>query len=292
MKFAYYPGCSAESSARDQHASSIAVARALGIDFVEIKGWSCCGATPAHQTDRLLAASLSAANLVLAKAMGLDVVVNCAACYNRLKVANHEVLTHPDMRKKIEAAIGRPYDGSVKIRHLIEVLLEDVGLKALGNAFSRSLNGLKVAAYYGCLLVRPREITNFDDPENPQSIDKLITCMGGESLDWPHKVECCGNSLSLTTRSDLVVNFSDSIIGMAQAAGAECIAVACPLCQVNLDLRQEDIQAKTGKHYHMPILYITQLLGLCLGLSHEALGLEKLVVSPSAITSAVEAMIL
>lgn len=291
MKYAYYPGCSAESSARDQHSSSIAAASALGIELIEINGWSCCGATPAHQTDRLLAASLSAANLVLAKDMGLDVVVNCAACYNRLKVANHEVLTHPEMREKIEDAIGREYDGSVKIRHLMEVLLEDMGLETLENELTRSLNGLKVAAYYGCLLVRPREVTNFDDPENPQSIDNLITCMGGEALDWPHKVECCGNSLSLTTRSDMVVNFSDSIIDMARAAGAECIAVACPLCQVNLDLRQGDIKKQTGNNYNMPVLYITQLLGLCLGLSHEKLGLEKLVVSPSTIVEAVEAAI-
>ena len=287
MKYAYYPGCSAESSARDQHSSSMAVASALGIELLEIEGWSCCGATPAHQTDRLLAASLSAANLVLARDMELDVVVNCAACYNRLKVANHEVLTHPGMRQGIEDAIGREYDGSAKVRHLMEVLLEDVGSEALRNTFTHSLKGLKVAAYYGCLLVRPREITNFDDPENPQSMDSLTTDMAGESLDWPHKVECCGNSLSLTTRSDLVVDLSDSIIGMAQAAGAECIAVACPLCQVNLDLRQDDIKAKTGNEYNMPVLYITQLLGLCLGLSHEALGLEKLVVSPSTIVDAV-----
>lgn len=291
MKYAYYPGCSAESSARDQHTSSMAVARALGIEFVEIKGWSCCGSTPAHQTDRVLAASLSAANLALAQDMGLDVVVNCAACYNRLKVANHEVLTNPAMRSKIENAIGRPYDGSVKVRHLVEILLEDLGMAALENAYTRSLAGLNVAAYYGCLLVRPKEITNFDDPENPQSVDKLITSMGGTSLDWPHKVECCGNSLSLTTRSDLVVRFSDSIIDMARAAGAQCIAVACPLCQINLDMRQSDIQKQLGKRHNMPVLYITQLMGLCLGLSHEALGLEKLVVSPSTIINAVQAAV-
>jgi len=289
MKYAYYPGCSAESSARDLHSSSIAVAQALGMELIEIEGWSCCGSTPAHQTDRLLAASLSAANLALAKDMALDVVVNCAACYNRLKVANHEVLTYAEMRIKIEDAIGREYDGSVKVRHLMEILLEDVGPENLRKAFVHSLSGLKVAAYYGCLLVRPWEITHFDDPENPESIDHLITCMGGESIDWPYKVECCGNSLSLTTRSDLVVSFADTIIGMARAAGAECIAVACPLCQVNLDLRQNDIKTKTGHHYNMPVLYITQLLGLCLGLSHEKLGLEKLVVSPSMVLKAVEA---
>ncbi len=291
MKYAYYPGCSAESSARDQHSSSIAVARALGIDFIEIKGWSCCGSTPGHQTDRVLAASLSAANLILAKDMGLDIVVNCAACYNRLKTANHEVKNHPEMRKKVRNAIGRDYDGSVEIKHMMEVLLEDYGKESLQNAFTYSLNGLRVASYYGCLLVRPQEITNFDDPENPQSMDNLIRAMGGESLDWPYKVECCGNSLSLTTRSDLVVSFSDSIIGMAKAVEAECIAVACPLCQVNLDLRQMDIKQQTGKQYDMPVLYITQLMGLCLGLSRKELGLEKLVVSPSPVVKAIAATV-
>ena len=287
MKYAYYPGCSSESSARDQHTSSVAVARSLGIDLVEIPGWSCCGATPAHQTDRILASSLPAANLLKARDMGLDVVVNCAACYNRLKTANHEVQNQPEMRKKVATALGRDYDGSVKVRHIVEVLLEDFGVKNLKTRLRHSLNGLKIASYYGCLLVRPHEVTQFDDPENPQSVDKLVTALGGESLDWPSKVACCGNSLSLTTRSDLVVEFSDAIIGMASAAGAECIAVACPLCQVNLDLRQSDIRKKTGKSYQMPVLYITQLIGLCLGLSFADLGLEKLVVSPSAVIRAV-----
>lgn len=289
MKYAYYPGCSAESSARDQHLSSLAVARALGLTFVEIPGWSCCGSTPGHQTDRTLAASLSAANLVLAGDMGLDIVVNCAACFSRLKTANHEVRNHPGMRKKVAEAVGRDYDGSVRVRHLMEILLEDYGPERLAAALRHSLQGLKVACYYGCLLVRPHEVTGFDDPENPTAMDRLVTAMGGESLDWPGKVECCGNSLSLTTRSDLVVNLTDPIIGMAKAAGADCIAVACPLCQVNLDLRQTDIHKQTGRRYDMPILYITQLLGLCLGVSPAGLGLEKLVVSPSAIANRVKA---
>jgi heterodisulfide reductase subunit B2 len=289
MRYAYYPGCSSESSARDQHASSVAVARALGIEFIDMEGWTCCGATPGHQTDRVLAAALSAANLILAQDMGLDIVVNCAACFSRLKMANYEVQNHPDMRQKVANAIGRDYDGSVQVKHLVEVLLEDYGLEALKDKFHHSLNGLKVAAYYGCLLVRPHEVTRFDDAENPTSLDKLVTAMGGESLNWPSKTECCGNSLSLTTRSDLVVQLSDSIIGMAKAAGAECIAVACPLCQVNLDLRQMDIKKKTGRQYDMPIIYISQLIGLCLGIREAQLGLNKLVISPSTIINAVNA---
>lgn len=288
MKYAYYPGCSSESSARDQHSSSVAVAKALGIEFTEIDGWSCCGATPGHQANRLLASSLPAANLVLAQDMGLDIVVNCAACYSRLKMANYEVINHPEMRKKVGDALGRDYDGSVKVRHLMEVLLEDYGLDSLKTLLTHSLEGIKIASYYGCLLVRPAEVTKFDDPENPTSMDNIVSALGGESLDWPSKTECCGNSLSLTTKSNIVVSLSDSIIGMAKAAGAECIAVACPLCQVNLDLRQIDIKRQTGKQHNMPILYITQLIGLCLGLSHEALGLNKLVVSPSKIINSVK----
>ena len=287
MKYAYYPGCSAHSTARDMHESAVAVAGTLGIDLVEPAGWTCCGATAAHQTDRVLAASLPAANLLKAQDMGLDMVANCAACYNRMKMANHEVSIDPAMRKKVSDAVGRDYDGSVKVRHFVEVLLDDVGLDVIKGALIRSLNGLQIACYYGCLLVRPHEVTNFDDPENPTSLDKLVTAMGGVSFDWPHKVECCGGGLSLS-RTDVVVNLTDSIVSMAKAAGAQCIAVSCPMCQINLDMRQQDIEKQTGTRYDMPVMYITQLLGLCLGISPDKLGLNKLMVSPASVIERIE----
>lgn len=287
MKYAYYPGCSAHSTARDMHESAVAVAGALGIDLIEPAGWTCCGATAAHQTDRVLAASLPVATLVKVQDMGLDMVVNCAACYNRMKVANHEVSTDPAMRKKVSEAVGRDYDGSVKVRHIIEVLLDDVGLDNIKSAFIRSLKGLQVACYYGCLLVRPHDVTNFDDPENPTSLDRLVTAMGGVSLDWPYKVECCGGGLSMS-RTDVVVSLTDSIVGMAKAAGAKCIAVSCPMCQINLDMRQQDIEKQTGTRHDMPVLYITQLLGLCLGISPGELGLNKLMVSPASVIEKIE----
>jgi heterodisulfide reductase subunit B len=277
MRYAYYPGCSAESTARDMHQSTLAVARALGIDLVEPKGWTCCGATAGHQTDRLLAVSLPAANLAKVQDMKLDMMVNCAACYSRMKVANHEIAAHSDIRKGVREALDRDYDGSVKVRHLLEVLLEDVGLPAIKRAVKRPLNGLKVACYYGCLLVRPPKILKFDDPENPTSLDRLVTAMGGTSLEWPSKVECCGGGLSLS-RTDVVVELTGSIIDMAASVGADCIAVSCPMCQVNLDLRQQDINKQTGKNYQIPIVYITQLLGLCLGIGPGELGFEKLMV--------------
>jgi len=287
MKYAYYPGCSAHSTARDMHESAIAVAGALGIDLVELEGWTCCGATAAHQTDRVLAASLPAANLLKVQDMGLEMVANCAACYNRMKMANHEVSADPAMRKLVGDAVDRDYDGSVKVRHIVEVLLDDVGLDIIKSTLKRLLNGLQVACYYGCLLVRPHEVTNFDDPENPTSLDRLVTAMGGISLDWPHKVECCGGGLSMS-RTDVVVNLTDSIVGMAKAAGAQCIAVSCPMCQINLDMRQLDIDKQTGTRHDMPILYITQLLGLCLGISPDKLGLNKLMISPAIVIEKIE----
>lgn len=288
MNYAYFPGCSAESTARDMHQSTLAVAQSLGIQLVEPKGWTCCGATAGHQTDRVLAVALSAATLAKVKSLGLDLVVNCAACYNRMKVANHEVATNPQVRAKVAEAIGRDYDGSVRIRHFLEVLLEDIGVEKITQALRGSLAGMKVASYYGCLLVRPHEVTGFDDPENPTSLDRMVAAMGGTALEWPHKVECCGGGLSMS-RTDVVVNLTDNIVGMAKAAGAECIAVSCPMCQINLDMRQLDVAKVKGRRHDVPVLYITQLLGLCLGIPAGQLGLNKLMISPERIVKAVVA---
>jgi len=282
MKYAYYPGCSAESTARDQYMSVNEVAKALNIELAEIKGWTCCGSTPAHHTGKLLSLALPAANLLMVKKMGLDMVVFCAACYNRMKAANHEIKANPEIRKKVSEALGEDYDGSVNVYHFVEVLLKDIGAAKLKKAFTHSLNGLKVSSYYGCLLVRPRDVTNFDDPENPTIIDTLITTMGGESIDWPHKVECCGGGFALT-RTDIVVELSNSVLGMAKTSGAQCVAVACPMCQINLDMRQSDILKAKGNDYNLPVVYITQLLGLCLGISSKKLGMDKCVVSPKPI---------
>jgi heterodisulfide reductase subunit B2 len=286
MKYAYYPGCSAESTARDQYMSTKAVAEALGIDLIVPEGWTCCGSTPAHQVNHDLAISLAAVNLLKVRDMGLDMVVSCASCFSRMKIANHEIMNNTETRERVADALGRDYDGSVRVRHFIEIIHDDMGLELFRKALTHNLDGLKVASYYGCLLVRPAEVTGFDDPENPVSMDLLVNAMGGESLNWPHKVECCGASLTLT-RSDLVVKLSDTIIGMAKDSGADCIAVACPMCQINLDMRQSDILQETGRRYDMPVLYITQLMGLCLGISNNELGLHKLINSPKEITKSV-----
>lgn len=287
MKYTYFPGCSSDSTSRDLHASTMAVCKGLGIELVEPEGWTCCGATAGHQTDRVLAASLSAANLVKIQDMGTDVVANCAACFNRLKSANHEVSHNTDIRAKVADAIGRDYDGTVNVRHFIDILMQDVGLETIKETLNHSLNGMKIACYYGCLLVRPHEVTQFDDPENPTCLERLVETMGGEGIEWPDKLECCGGALSLT-RTEVVVKLSDKILDMAKAAGADCIATSCPMCQVNLDLRQQDIEKTLGKRHNMPVIYITQLLGLCLGFSAEELGMGKLMVPANDIIKVIE----
>jgi len=287
MKYAYFPGCSAESTAQDQHISTMEVAKALGIELIELKGWTCCGSTPAHHTDKMISLALPAANLLMAKKTGLDMVVFCAACYNRMKVANHEIKSNPTIRKEVAEALGEDYDGSVQVLHFTEVLIKKLGIKKLQESFTHTLDGLKVANYYGCLLVRPADVTNFDDPENPTLLDSLVTIMGGESIEWPHKVECCGGGFALT-RTDIVLELSHSIIEMAELSGAQCMSVACPMCQINLDMRQGDINKSKGTKHQLPIVYITQLLGLCLGIPASKLGMEKCVISPKPIIDLVK----
>jgi heterodisulfide reductase subunit B len=287
MKYAYYPGCSAHSTARDMHESCLAVAKALGIELNEMQGWTCCGASAAHQTDRNLAASLASANLLLAKQMGMDMVVNCAACYNRSKVANYEINNSDEMRQSVADSLGQTYDGSVPVRHFVEILSKDLGLAKLRKKIINPLKGLKAAAYYGCYLVRPPEATGIDDPENPTILESLIDVMGGTNVEWSGKVDCCGGMQNLT-RTEITVRRSAAVIEMAQAAGAECIVVACPMCQISLDVRQADMEKLLGKKYNMPIIYATQLLGLALGIPPKELGFDKLMVSPAAVLKAVK----
>jgi len=285
MKYAYYPGCSAHSTARDMHESCLAVSKALGIELNEIEGWTCCGASSAHQTDRELAASLASANLLKASRMGMDMVVTCAACYNRSKVANYEIINSEGMRQAVAESLGETYDGSVPVKHFVEILLKDVGVAALRKKIVRPLTGLKAAAYYGCYLVRPPEATNFDDPENPTILERLIEATGAENVEWSGKVDCCGGMQNLT-RTEITIRRSAAVIDMALAAGAQCIVVACPMCQISLDVRQADMEKLLGKKYNMPIVYLTQLVGLALGISPDKLGFDKLMVDPAVVLKA------
>ena len=278
MKYAYFPGCSLESTAWAFDHSTRAVCRALDIELQEIPEWVCCGSTPAHASSDSLAIALPVLNLQKAQAAGLPVMTACASCYARLRTANHRVAQEPADRERTERITGQPYDGSVEVRHVLDILTNDLGLNAVRAKIRQSLAGLRVACYYGCLLTRPPEIVAFDDAEHPTCMDSLVAATGAEPVDWPFKTECCGASLSMT-QSTIVTRLAHKLLTMARQAGAECLVVACPLCQVNLDLRQADAAQAHGAIPPTPILYITQLLGLALGLSSQELGLNALTVS-------------
>ena len=277
MKYAYFPGCSLESTARSFDLSTRAVCRELGIALEEIPEWTCCGSTPAHASSDSLSVALPTLNLQKAQAAGLPVMVACASCYARLRIANHRISGDPEDRRRAERITGRTYDGGVEVRHVLDVLVNHLGLDAIRAKVRRPLAGLRVACYYGCLLTRPPEIVAFDDAEHPSSMDALAAAAGAEPVEWPFKTECCGAGLSMTN-SGVVARLAHKLLTMARAAGADCLAVACPLCQVNLDLRQAEAAKAHGAIQPTPVLYVTQLLGLALGLPPENLGLDAMTV--------------
>ncbi|MBU3911172.1 MAG: CoB--CoM heterodisulfide reductase iron-sulfur subunit B family protein [Candidatus Omnitrophica bacterium] len=280
MKYAYFPGCSLHSTAKEYDLSTKEVAKALGIELIEIPDWICCGATPAHITMHLLSLALPVKNLLKAKGMdSYEVVTCCAACFSRLKIANHFMREDIEHRKNVEEIVGEPYKGEVRVRHFLDVLVNVFGLKNIAERINNRLSGLKVACYYGCLLTRPPEITQLDDLEDPHLMDDLMKTLDAEPVKWPYKTECCGASFSLT-KTDIVLKLSGDILQMAHDEGAQAIVVACPLCQSNLDLRQGAIEKKYKKNFNMPIFYFTQLVGLALGIEPKKLGLDKHIVNP------------
>ena len=251
MKVSYYPGCALHGTAREYDESTKAVGTMLGVELGELPDWNCCGASSAHATDPSLAHNLVARNLAIAEKEGRDLLVPCAACYSRFKAGEREM----------EEGTHRL---NFRILNLLEFLVEDGLLERMKGMIKRPLNGLKIVSYYGCLLVRPPKVTGAKKYENPEEMDRLLGLLGAEAIPWSYKTDCCGGSLVLT-RTDIVRQLTRKLIDKALEAGAEAIAVACPLCQSNLDTRQEEISREAGQDYQIPILYITELIGLSLG---------------------------
>jgi heterodisulfide reductase subunit B len=279
VKYAYYPGCSLHSTAADYQQSIDSIFKKLAVELQEIEEWTCCGASAAHVSDVLLPLVLPAKDLWKVEKMGLQVVVPCAACYNRMRQANHKLRENAELRRQVNQVLQADYQAQVKVRHISDVVVNEYGLEAIGKLLEKDLQGMKVVCYYGCLSARPQKIVGFDDPVYPSYLDRLIQTLGGESIEWPFKTECCGGSFSVSKKG-VVLKLSHDLLDMAKNLGAEAIVVDCPLCQFNLDCRQEEVEKEYGTHYDLPVFYFTQLLGLCLGLRAEALGLKKLNVDP------------
>jgi len=281
MQVGYYPGCSLESSAKEFDLSIRAVLKKMEISLREIPDWNCCGASPAHYLNEELSLALPYRNLVKAEEADFDRVISpCPACYSHLKHTHEEVAKDNHLRDRLRTIVGKEYQGRVVAKHLLDFIKEDIGLDRLKASLQTSLNGLKVVSYYGCLTRLPG--VHLDDVENPTLMDEIVQTIGGESLDWSHKTECCGASLSIS-RTEIALRLVNSILEAAQEKGAECIAVVCPLCQSNLDTRQGDINKKFGTSYKIPILYLSQLIGLTQKLGYSQLGLDRLVISSNTI---------
>jgi heterodisulfide reductase subunit B len=280
MNYSYYPGCSLESTSPDFNESTKALIKFLNLEIEELPDWTCCGASAIHPQDKLLSVALPALTIESANKLKRDIMVQCPACLAHLKESRDVIAEGGELAQDLSKLLeGHNVSPNIKIRHFSEILLDEYGLDNLKEKVVRKLEGLKIACYYGCVIVRPRKLMQYDDPENPTVMDKLISITGAEVLDWPFKTRCCGASYSIA-RVDVVYDLTYEILSMAKKAGANAISVLCPLCHVNLDLRQKAIENRFGEKLNLPIFYYTQLLGLALGIDPEELALSRLFVSP------------
>jgi heterodisulfide reductase subunit B len=279
-----FPGCSSsEGTAVAYGLSAKAISKALDIDLLELEDWNCCGSTPYGSLDELGAACVAARNLALAEKTGLDLVTPCSACYITLNKVNTQLKEYPQFKNKVDealAAANLQYRGGVRVRHLAEVLFTDLGPEDIGARVRRKLTGLKVAPYYGCQIVRPKY--GIDDTEHPQFLEQMIGSLGAEAVDFPLKTRCCGGSL-IIAEEELALGLIRKLLDNAREHGAQCLVAVCPLCQTNLDAYQARVNGKFHTDFNLPILFLTQLIGIALGIDAKALALEKNVVSPMAV---------
>jgi heterodisulfide reductase subunit B len=272
MRVGYYPGCSLSGTGRDFGESMHAVAKALGIELCEIPEWTCCGSSSGHMTNRLVSIALPANVLLKAQRAGFDqVMAPCAACYNRLATAKHEIETSAKTKAEAEKILQTKIENLPRVLNVVQLLAQvsDTIASKVKEKFDQT-----VACYYGCLLVRPAKITGFDKTEDPVEMDKLVAAVGGKTVDWNFKTECCGASFSVSQTS-VVARLGAKIMKDAVAKKADAVVVACPMCHSNLDLRRSDINQRLEQKTDIPVLFITQVIGMALGLKANELGLGR-----------------
>lgn len=288
MKYYYYPGCTLYAKAKNFDESGRNCAKALGIELTELPDWTCCGTAFPLVTDNLMPLLSPVRNLAVAKKGNQDLIALCAFCYNVFKRTNERVRTDPESQKKINdflrEDVEEPYRGEVKVLHLLEVLRDNLGFKKIKELVKRKLDGLKIAPYYGCMLLRPKEEIRLDDPEQPTILGDLFHSLGAEVIDYPYKTECCSSYLTVSS-PETTIDCSYSILNSAIKNGAEALAVSCPLCFYNLDSRQKEIKERYTEFEPIPIYYFTELLGLALGLNKKECGLQDHYVDPVPLLS-------
>jgi len=278
-EYAYFPGCSLEQIGLSYHQSSIETTKKLGVELKELEDWNCCGATTYFHVDELLAYALCARNLAMAEKDGLDLVAPCSACYKNSYFTNKYLKEDPDLAEHINYALEEDnlsFSGQIEVKHLIEVFVHDVGFDEIRNNVSKPLEGLRVAPYYGCQILRPKK--DDEDVEQAEYFEELLSAIGAEPIPYPLKLKCCGGSLLI---SNLIAALSmvRNLLQNAEENGAAVIATACPMCQVNLECYQQQVNQEFGTRFSVPVVYFTQLMGLALGIPGKKLGIGKEIVA-------------
>lgn len=278
--YSYFPGCCMYEDSRAYDLSARAVAKVLDIDLAELEDWNCCGSTPYTVVDELSAFCCCARNLALAEKRGLDLVAACSDCYLILNRTNQHFEEYPEVRRKIEEALatgGLEYHGTVKVRHILDVVANDISSADIKAKIKVDLSDLKVAPYYGCQVIRPKP--SFDDVEYPESMDRLIESLGAQVAPYPLKTRCCGGSLILS-EEDVALGLIHKLLDNAMSNGADCVVTVCPFCHLNLDAYQGVANRKFKTNFRLPVLFFTQLMGIAFGIESKELGLRENIVPP------------
>jgi len=287
MRYSYFPGCSMEGSGIPYLKSIKAVAEELGMELEEIEDWNCCGATMASGViGDYIQQVVTARNLALAEQKGLDILVTCSACYMSLAIADKRFKEDKHFKEMANEALtagGLKYSGALRVRQILDVMINDVGLDKIRARVKRPLTGLKVACYLGCQIVRAMP-WEFDDPENPVFLDRLIEALGATPVPFPMKARCCGSSQA-SVAPEVVVSYGKKILESAVAGGAHLIVTPCAMCQLNLDAYQDQLNKTYNTNFSIPVLFFTQLMGLAFDLPPTAVGLNHNIVTPFHILS-------
>ena len=274
MNYLYYPGCSLEGTALEYNASTQTFMQELEVDLLELKNWTCCGASAAEATSYLLSLALPAYILAMAEEMDgtKEILVPCSACYLNLKKVEEKSRKDPELLDKINTILKEKklhFNGQVRVRHLLDVVARDIGPEKIFSRVKNPFIDLKIAPYYGCQCLRPYSV--FDDPEKPRSMEPLIAAVGAKTHPWNMGGRCCGAS-NMTTKPEVALELVTAILKAAR--GADAIVTVCPMCQMNLEAYQKKISGKSKEDLRMTILYLPQFLGLAMGLSEQDLRLD------------------
>ncbi len=290
MRFALYPGCAAKGATPELYQSTMAIVGRLGIEVVELAASSCCGAGVVTEAEPDVSLALNARNFAQAERLGLDVMTICGTCQGVMGAANKRLKTEPGLLDRINHVLepeGIVYRGTVQVKHLLWIVVREIGLRQLGAQVVTSLQGLRIAPFYGCYILRPSWDLGVDDPENPASLEQVIRTLGGEAVAYAGRTKCCGFPIILEKEA-VAMAMAGANMKEAKEQGADCMVTPCPLCHMSLDIYQDRAGQAVNTALNLPILHLPQLLGLAMGIPSKELGLARHLIPVDSIVRRIE----